>query len=303
MLPNFLVIGAAKSGTTSLYHYLKQHPEVFMSPVKEPLFFAAEGGTIEYAGPDGRLVSRPANKGAVTEIGAYERLFDGVTDEKAVGEVSPMYLYVPKAPERIQHRIPSAKLVAVLRNPVERAYSAYLQRDREGREPLSDFREALRAEEGRMRDGWGLGYHYKARGLYHEQLLRYHEAFGRGSVRVYLYEDLNESPAAIAKDAFRYLGVDDTFAPDTSRRHNAAGVPRNAAVRALVRRMRPVTLALRPVLRSGPLQKVKRGAFGKPPPMPEETRRELIEYYREDVLKLQDLIGRDLSGWLDGERP
>src|SRR5215210_1748036 len=156
MLPNFLVIGAGKSGTTSLYHYLRQHPDVYMSPVKEPLFFAAEGGRIRFPGPDGRMISRAANPGAVTRMKDYRALFAGVSGKKAVGEASPQYLYTPEAPLRIKHYVPEAKLIAVLRNPVERAYSAFLHRTRLGREPLADFSEALRQEDSRMREGWGL---------------------------------------------------------------------------------------------------------------------------------------------------
>lgn len=299
-LPNFLIIGAAKAGTTSLYYYLKQHPDVFMSPIKEPIFFAAESGEIEYPGPDGRALSRAANPGAVTTVEEYEALFAGVGNEKAVGEASPMYLYVPTAARRIQTHVPDAKLIAILRDPAERAYSAFLQRVREGREPAGSFREALGEEEARIRAGWGLGYHYKSRGFYYEQLRRYYETFGPEQIRVYLYEELGKNPVGVAQDIFRFLGVDDAFIPDTSARHNTAGVPRSAAARALVRRLKPVTLAVRPLLWHGVLRALRRRVFVDPPPMPEENRRELAGVYREDVEKLRGLIGRDLSGWLGG---
>jgi hypothetical protein len=185
-----------------------------------------------------------------------------------------------------------------LRDPADRAYSAFLHTRRSGREPLSDFREALRAEEGRIRQNGHHPYPYKARGLYHGQLLRYHEAFGRDNVRVYLYGDLVKSPVSVSQDIFRFLGVDDSFDPDASVRYNASGVPRNRVVSALVTKSGAVVPALKRVVPFGVRQEVKGRVFPKPPPFPEEARGELVEYFREDVTRLQTLTGRDLSGWL-----
>lgn len=291
-MPNFLIVGAQKAGTTSLYHYLGQHPEVYVSPVKEPHFFNNEGGGRVYAGP----YPGPARR--ITTVQEYEKLFDGVSDEKAVGEASPSYLYLPEVPGRIRRRIPEAKLIAVLRDPVERAYSAYLHTVRTGREPLEDFREALRDEERRIREGWHHLYHYRNRGYYHEQLGRYYEAFGRERLRVYLHEELNEDPAGIFADAFRFLGVDDTFVPDTSTRYNPSGVPRNRATSALVSRLGALTPAAKRLLPFGVRQSIKGRIFAKAPPLDPRAREELLEAYRGDVLALQKLIGRDLSGWL-----
>ena len=303
-LPNFLVIGAGKSGTTSLYHYLRQHPQIFMSPTKEPKFFALEGVGIYFRGPgDQEVMTQTADNRSVTEIGAYERLFDGVRGEKAIGEASPIYLHSPQAPARIRHHIPDAKLVAVLRNPVERAYSAYLHQVRDGREWLG-FREALRAEEGRIRDGWAPGWRYRRVGFYFEHLSRYYELFGAEKLRVYLYEDLSESPVSVSQDIFRFLGVDGSFVPDTSLRHNPSGIPKSKALVALIKRPNPLKSAARAILpeklRKRLSASLQTRNLSKAPPMPEEARRELVEAYREDVLRLEGLIGRDLSGWLDG---
>ena len=176
-MPNFLVIGAAKSGTTSLYHYLGQHPQVYVSPVKEPNFFALEGEKPDFRAPGSE---ERINSWSVTDVEAYRALFEGAGEEEALGEASAMYLYSEKAPGRIRHHLPNTKLVAVLRDPVERAYSSFLHLKRNGREPLDDFVEALEAEERRIRDNWEWIWHYKNMGFYHEQLRRYHEAFGAG---------------------------------------------------------------------------------------------------------------------------
>src|SRR5919112_17920 len=179
-MPNFLIIGAMKSGTTALYYYLEQHPEIYMSPVKEPNFFSSQ---------------EPANVAdTVTHIGTYQHLFRGASGEKAIGEASHSYLYEPGAAAEIRRYIPEARLIAILRNPIERAYSHFLHMVRSGTEPLNDFAQALQEEEA-------VGIHkgrtfqdYIGRGLYYDQLKRFFTTFSRDQVRVYLYEDLSDAP-------------------------------------------------------------------------------------------------------------
>ena len=165
-MPNFLMVGAQKCGTPSLYYYLKQHPQIYMSPVKEAHFFDVEEGEK----PDFRRASHSSRP--VSGIEDYRALFAGVKDETAIGEASPSYVYIPEAPRRIRSRLPDAKLIAILRDPADRAYSAFLHTSRSGREPLTDFAQALREEEDRIRNGWHPLYHYRERGFYHAQLKR-----------------------------------------------------------------------------------------------------------------------------------
>ncbi|MGH3086090.1 MAG: sulfotransferase family protein [Rubrobacteraceae bacterium] len=305
-MPNFLIIGAAKCGTTALYHYLDQHPEIYMSPEKEPRFFALEGEIPDFRGP---ADDRGINRCRFTNITAYRELFRGVSGEKAAGEASTLYLYSPKAPERISHHVPDAKLIAVLRNPVDRAYSAFLFMLRDSREPLSDFGRALAEEERRIAENWGPEYHYRRRGFYHSQLKRYYERFGGDQIKVYLYDELNSDPAGVVRDIFRFLGVDDAFEPDMSSRHNVSGVPQSRVLQSLylsLRKSSPAKSALKALIPEKPRRKmyrrvlsgVQKRNLGKAPPLSPETREELIEAYREDIIKTQDLIGKDLSGWL-----
>ena len=295
-MPNFLVIGAAKSGTTSLYHYLKQHPDVYMSPVKEPKFFALEGERPSFRGPG------DCEADAVTTLEGYRALFGEANGESAVGEASPLYLYLEKAVDRIKHHVPEARFIAVLRNPVERAYSSFLHKVRDGRETTSDFAEALALEDERIREGWAYGWHYRRRGFYHEQLSRYYEAFGPEKIRVYLYEDLKQEPGDLLRDAYGFLGVDVAFVPNLSLKHNVSGVPRNRLIHSLLRGRNPLKTVLKPLLPEGLRKKLlvdlQRRNLEKAPPISPEVRHALVEGYREDVLKLQGLIGRDLSGWL-----
>ena len=130
-LPNFIIIGAEKAGTTALWQFLRQHPQVYMSAVKEPQFFGYEGREVSFQGP-GPVVKEAL---PICDLEEYKSLFKGTESYKAVGEASPSYLYNSQAPERIRHYVPQAKLIAILRNPVDRAYSRFLHLVREDREP------------------------------------------------------------------------------------------------------------------------------------------------------------------------
>jgi hypothetical protein len=304
-MPNFFIIGAQKAGTTSLYHYLNQHPQVYMSPIKEPFFFDHEIDT------NGEVVQREfagqQQAPRFVKLEEYSALFQRAKGEPAIGEASPLYIYAPGTPERIKKYVPEARSIALLRNPADRAYSAFLHAVRIGVEPLTDFAQALREEEGRMRNNWHYVFHYRNRGLYHAQVKRYYEVFGRERVGVWLYEDLRDDPASVARSVFRFLAVDEAFVPDTSSKHNPAGVPTSGAARAMMRVMDktvgsarkifPPKSALFPFV-SKTRQAVQSRILTKPPPIDPEIRKGLIEGSREDILKLQELIGRDLSGWL-----
>ncbi len=303
-MPTFLVVGAGRSGTTSCYFYLKAHPEIFMSPIKEPRFFAYDGSLPKYNGPDTSAWVR----NSVLELGAYQRLFDGVTDERAIGEASIQYLSYPGAPERIRAHIPEARIIALLRDPADRAYSHFLFLTRDRFEPEHDFVAALDAEPGRIRDGWHPGFHYATHGLYHRHLSRFYALFDREQIRAYLYEDLQRDAARVLRDMYGFVGTSPDFAPDLSRRYNPSGVPKSSL---LFRFYRTLAEAMREKERHGLIptglldaRVVSRaaGAYCKwilnRPRMPDEARVRLRSFFREDTLRLQDLIGRDLSHWL-----
>lgn len=188
-MPNFLIIGANKAGTSSLWAYLKQHFSIYMSPIKEPMFFTTEGKVLDIDRPGNEIVL----KGATNNIENYLSLFEGVSNEKAIGEASTAYLHNPVAAGRIKHYIPHAKLIALLRDPVERAYSNYLMYVRWGLETL-DFAQAIKEEETRIRNNWPNGWHYVSLGFYYERLKRYFELFKQSQIKVYLYEEWNSEP-------------------------------------------------------------------------------------------------------------
>jgi len=295
VMPNFVILGAMKTGTTSLHYYLKQHPQIYMSKYKEPKFFAYEGKEFDPNGPDAAL----RNQFRVTTLADYQALFDGVTHEKAIGEASPIYLHSPEAPGRIRHYIPEAHLFAFLRHPVERAYSAYLHLIRDGAEPIQEFALALEEEERRFQAGYEGIWLYKRLSLYYEAVKTYLDLFGPEQVHIFLYEDFQSDPVGVVQEMCRILGVEDTFVPDMSRKWNISGVPKFQRVHAwlhqpsLLRNLLtyhiPGGWKLRDKLRDKNLYK---------PPLPAEVRRHLIAYFRDDICKLQELIQRDLSAWL-----
>jgi Sulfotransferase family len=298
VMPNFLIIGAAKAGTTALNDALIQHPQVYMSPRKEPNFFALEGEPLNYAAGS---VQTAYLTHCVTDLATYCDRFSQVRGEIAIGEASPLYLYDPQAPERIQHYIPDAKLIAILRDPIERAYSNFLHHIRDGLETTSDFLEAVDQEEDRIANRWWWGFHYVKAGFYYEQLSRYFEQFGREQIKIYLYEDLSRDHLATVQDTFQFLGIDATFAPDMSIRQNVTGIPKNRFLHSFLNQKHPVKRLFKSFFpdnfRKRMILQLKNQNLDKPRLSP-EARKKLLTVFREDTLKLQDLIQRDLSAWL-----
>lgn len=301
-MPNFLIIGAPRSGTTTLHEELKRHPQVFMSSIKEPLFFAVEGESEPFRGPRD-------NQG-IRDLKTYCSLFSGVRDEKAIGEASPLYLYSQKAPYRIKHYIPNVKLIAILRNPIDRVYSHFLHHKLLGYENLDDFREAIEAEEERERMRWSPFWFYRKMGLYGEQLTRYFSLFQSDQIRVFLFEDLQQNPKSLFKDIAQFLGIDGGLVIKAPAVHNASGYPINVKLNTFLTQPNFISTILRPFLSEKArlklrlkvwdviLRGVRQSNLRKPPLRP-EVREWLIEYYREDILRTQDILRRDLSYWLE----
>ncbi len=310
-LPNFLLIGAVKAGTTALYHYLRQHPEIYMSPNKEPQFFAYEGWRPDPIHPQTDVI-HPEARGRlspymVSEYTNYRALFSGVHGETAIGEASAHYLHLPRAIDRIRHYIPDVRLFGVLRHPADRAYSAFLHLRRTGEEAIEDFAAALAQEDERVRQDCSLIWAYRRLGFYAEPVRQYLEAFDPAKIRFYLYDDFTNDPRALLKDMFTFLEVDPEFEPDTSVKHNFAGLPRSRKLQHLLRYDRtwsPLYKALVPENRRQRIRfALQKLTLAPPPEMPIQLRAALTAEYREDILKLQDLIDRDLSHWLDCEKP
>ncbi|MFY7806283.1 MAG: sulfotransferase [Limnoraphis robusta] len=298
-MPNFLIIGASKAGTTALYEYLKQHPQIYMSPMKELRFFAIEGQNLNFCGPWDQV---EIDRYSIKTLEAYQQQFQDVSDEIAIGEASPWYLYSEQACQRIKYHIPNVKLIAILRDPVERAYSHFSMHVLQGREPLNDFTQAIEQEEIRIQNNWGWAWHYINRGLYYGQLKRYFNTFDQSQIKVYLYRDLKNNPVALLQDIFQFLDVDASLIPDFSVKHNVSGTPKNKTLHSFLTHKNPIKTLLKPLIPSRVRQKISTHIKNQnlvKSKVPTEVRQKLIkEVYQEDILKLQDLIKRDLSHWL-----
>lgn len=298
-MPNFLIIGTAKAGTTSLYHYLKQHPEIYMSPQKEPRFFAFEGRKPAFRGPGDQV---HLNTTTIINIDDYKALFRSVKYEKAIGEASVIYLYYyDTVPERIKYYISDVRLIAILRDPVDRAYSSFLHLVRDGHERLTDFERAIEEEERRISDNWTPMWHYTRRGFYSVQLRRYFELFDRKRIGIWLYEDFRSSPVGVLQEIFRFLEVDDHFAPEVSLRYNTSGIPRNELLQTTIARLSRIKPYLHPRLSERATRivtSVRRWNMDDPPQLSPQSRKRVVEIFRPDILKLQGMIERDLSSWL-----
>lgn len=298
-LPNFFLIGAAKAGTTSFFGFLTQHPEVYGPALKEPNYFALGGAPAAFKGPGDDAT---VNRLSVHDGAAYEELFRGAGRAAAVGEASTLYLYAPEAPAAIRRQAADARLIVILRNPVERAYSAFLHLRRDQREPLADFAAALAREEARIAAGWQHLWHYRRAGLYSEQLGRYLEHFPRERLLIHLYDDLVSRPGDLLRETFRFLGVDADFEPDVSRRANVAGQPRSKLLHRILIGQNPIKSLAKRLVPERPRRRLWALLFGRNirrgrPPMPADARAGLEEYFRPEVDRLSSLLGHDLSGW------
>ena len=293
--PNFIVIGAMKAATTSLYTYLKQHPEIFMTKDKEPMFFNNFQQENNY-----KILGSKRKR--LTTLEEYLTMFKDVKNEKAIGEASPAYIYNPKAPQLIKEYLPNVKIIAILRQPTDRAYSNYLHSKRADRENVTTFQEAIALENKRIEDNWSPLYHYIEKGYYSVQLKRYYQLFPKENIRVYLFEDVVKNTKETLKDIFNYLGVDENVEIDTSKKANVSGTP-SGLMGWILKKMRYYNLmpkfAISDYLPKFVVKLIFRSVYKPPEKLDKNLRRDITEkYYKEEINTLEKLIKRDLNSWL-----
>ncbi|HEX5323692.1 MAG TPA: sulfotransferase [Capsulimonadaceae bacterium] len=272
-LPTFFLAGAPKAGTTSLYHYLDQHPEIYMSPMKEPHFFSSEIREQNFGPRLKRMVARheaelrqfldgPMREkrfgGIVSEWDDYLRLFANASGEPQLGEASVCYLWSPSAPIRIAQQIPQAKILVMLRDPADREFSEYRQCLGSGVVRCS-FRDYIRRGLKHRSQPFSIYHPSLELGLYGEQIRRYLGLF-RENVWVGFHDDFRRRPREVYRAICRFLGVSADFAPNMRRRY----LQGTAAAE----------------------------------PMEARDRRYLIDFYREDIALLATLLKSDLDAWL-----
>ncbi len=312
-LPNFILAGAPKTGTTSLYSYLKQHPDIYMSPVKEPCFFASEMRA-ENFGPKfateiglssqkiGKYLegpmSGPSPGGIVTDWNDYLKLFKSVRSEKAIGEASVCYLWSPAAPANIHAKIPQAKIILILRDPAERAFSQYLQYAASGLLTHS-FRRHIELCLHNRTSTFGPFRPFLEYGLYYEQVKRYLDLFSPNNVRIYFHEEAWQTPGSFLEDLFGFLDVDSGVEVDTSERSLERRSPKSMLIHRLMKKSGLVP-QIKKLLPSS-VQARLRGELFKTRELlrlDPDDRRQLQEFYRADIQDLSALLRTDLSRWL-----
>jgi len=293
--PTFIIIGAMKAATTSLYTYLKQHPDVFMTSIKEPMFFNNFQKETNF-----KIHGRKTKK--ITTFEQYYPLFDAVKNEKAIGEASPSYISNEDCPSLIHEHLPNTKIIAVLRQPVARAYSNFLHARRADREPIADFETAFNKGAERKAGNWSPLYQYKEKGYYAEQLERYFTLFPKENIKVLLFEDLVINPIETTQEIFEFLNVDSSFVPDTSKKANVSGTPKGL-FGWLIMKLRHYSLIpniqFSNYLPLFMIQFIFKSAYKKASPLNAEIKTRLTnQFYKEDILRLEKLIGKDLQHWL-----
>ncbi|GAB5524350.1 MAG: sulfotransferase [Roseivirga sp.] len=292
-LPNFLLVGAAKAGTTSLYYYLNQHPDIFISKLKEPKYFSSQVLDLPHQGIGDFHVDRYR----VRDYEEYKKLFEGRT-EKMIGESTVEYLYYhDKIKDLIKKELGDVKIIIILRNPVDRAFSAYSNLRRDSRENLS-FREALEAEEDRISKNWDMLWAYKKSSLYYEQVKTFNESFS--NVLVLNQDDLKNDTPGVIRKAFEFLGVSTDAEIDLGVEHNPSGVPKNVLSRLVLSRSNPVSPYIREMAKfmvpRNVLERYAKKNLSKI--LLEDADREYLKpQFKEDILKLQEYLGRDFSSW------
>jgi len=287
MLPNFIIVGAPKAGTTSLYHYLSGHSEVFMSEPKEVNYFSKD--EIEEQG-----LYYKAFK--AKNLAEYKKLFIDVNNEKAIGEGSVSYLFYPKTAAKIKEIIPNVKIIILLRNPVERGYSHYLMDYRMGLTNLSY--EEIVYKTSRHKDINLYYQQFVELGLYYEQVKRYLDIFGKEQVKIYLQEDLRNKSEKVILDLYDFLNISDSCTIDTTQEHNAFSMPKNKLIHKLYA-SHTIRIVTKTIFSNVLKEKVKNLFFErkKKPKLDKKLKEDLQNLYREDIKKLEQLIGRDLSKW------
>lgn len=287
--PNFLIVGAAKSGTTSLFEYLRGHPDVFMPDLKEASYFAG-GGTLTEAD--------------------YFGLFREAGAAQAVGEASTAYLYVPKTATTIRRTLgPSTRIIIILRNPVDMAYSLWGHMVREGGEDLGFF-DALKAERARMADpefhrqakNWPFNFAYASRARYSAQVAAYLRAFGPSQVKVLIFEEFFADVAAGFAELCRFLEVTPEYRP-VFRAFNRSSVLRSSLLRRILVEPAPWKQFVGAVTPDGPRARAKAWLLKyntkeqRLPLLRVAEREHLWRLLAPDVAELEAVLGRRLDCW------
>lgn len=307
--PNFFVIGVVKGGTTSLYHYLKQHPDIYLPPIKETNYFSRSDideskFTNEYRIDVELKLDQYFADGMPEEIHIahinekeeYERLYFPVHEENAIGEISNSYAICPSAAEAIKSYNPNAKIIALLRNPISRIWSHYIMNLRDAKVSKPDFIFEVQHDFNSKMKGWGISHQYIELGLYYQQVKRYLDVFGKEKCLFLLYEDFRDNPNEVLAKICKFLKVDDQFAFNVNSRKNHAALPRVKFLNKIMVKSGMIKWGKKVFTRE------KRDSLSKlmysqsrVPSISRKSEVFIKDFYKKDVAKLSDLLDMDLT--------
>jgi hypothetical protein len=300
-LPDFLVAGVPKAGTTALHAALSRHPGLYLSPVKEPKYFLADDEPPpDKGGPGDALTYREH----VWQRDKYEALFAGAPPGTRKGEATPLYLHDQRAMRRIRDLIPDARLIVVLRDPVERAHSNWTHLWSAGLEPIGDFVKACGEEDARVQAGWASFWRYTGLGKYGEQLRHAFTLFPREQVLVLRYRLLVDEPAPTLERICEFLNADTgvlteiprenvTAHPEQTIAHRCVAIGRRAS--DAVGRLLPGTAGVGVNSR---VERFLQRGHRQRQPLAWEQRNELLPAFEQDIRLLEQVLGEDFSDWL-----
>lgn len=304
-LPDFLIAGVPKAGTTALHAALTRHPQLFLPPVKEPKFFLSDGPPPTRGGPGDAQTYQEH----VWRRPEYEALFEPAPPGSLKGEATPFYLHDLDSHERIAKLVPDARLILLLRDPVDRAHSNWTHLWIAGLEAEADFLTACRLEPARRAAGWAAFWHYVGLGQYAHQVEHLFRHVDRERVLIMRYRDLRDTPAQTLDRVCDFLGVRtgqlDEVPPENVNRHVVADTPFNAGLRALLRGGGQIghhfPVPVRKAFR-GPLLTVLHRKKGRRPVPTPEDRAALLPEFADDIAKLEDVTGQSYADWLVADR-
>jgi hypothetical protein len=269
-----------------------------MSPKKEPHYFSFVNNKPNYQGP----YDKEINKEIVANLNEYEKLFDNFTSEKMVGECSTSYLFLSQAAYNIKKFIPKCKIVIILRNPIDRAYSNYMHHVMLGQEKLS-FEDAILSEKERKKSNWRWSYQYIGQSLYSKQVKRYINLFGRDNIKIYFFYDLKSNPLILMENVFNYLEIENCILREINIQ-NKTGIPKSEVVHQFLRsnnRLKDLTRPLMSKRFRGIIYKLIETInydYNGYPNMNFNVRKKLADIFYADICDLQKLLKIDLSSWM-----
>lgn len=299
--PNLYVVGAGKCGTTSIYHYLLQHKDVYLSTRRKELnYFSTKYMTIPFQGPGGEDFEK---KDLIFEIDQYEDFFSGQTSERVIADISPMNMIYYGCAKDIYAYNPEAKIVMILRNPVDRAFSTYMHLRKTLKEDIDDPVEAILKSSERKEQNYIPFFDYVGVGKYSSAVNEFITVFGRENVKIFFFEDFKEDPNKIMEELCEFAEI-EKIKFDTSEKFNMTGEPKNRFFQKMVllcgegrllwlkkllgkECTRKISMIVRKYKNKNLVRKT----------LSEEQRKVLYPVFEEDIHKLEQILSIQIDGW------